>query len=173
MTLTKRNSLSVKILSLLLAVITAFSAFTMTSVTAEAASVPAQAFVAVKKAYGKSFPLSSKNRIKGKKRVFGVKTSYLKTYYAASKTVGKKNAKAEYLFMVADVKDKDNVKKVKSLLNKFKKNEQASMENYLSKKGKALFKNCKVGSVGKYVYIVMIDTNANKKAIKAIKKTVG
>ena len=173
MTLTK-NNYSVKLISIILAIITVFSAFTVSgSITAEAASKPQQAYSAVKKAYGKSFPLSSKKRVKGKKRVFGVKTADLKSYYAASKISGKKDAKAEYLIMVAEVKDKDNVKKIKGQLNKFKRNEESSMKNYLSDKGKKLFKNCKVGSVGSYVYIVMIDTSANKKAIKAIKKTVG
>ena len=173
MTLTKNNSY-IKIISVLLALITAFSAFTISGgLTAEAASKPSQAYSAVKKAYGDSFPLSSKNRIKGKKRVMGVRTSYLNSYYAASKTSGKKNAKKEYLIMIAEVKDKNDVKKVKSQLDKFKKNEEASMQNYLSEKGKKLFKNCKIGSVGSYVYIVMIDTSSNKKAVKAIKKTLG
>ena len=173
MTLT-RNNYTVKLISLLMAIITIFSAFTVgNAVTAEAASKPQQAYTAVKKAYGKSFPLADKNRIKGKKRIFGVKTADLKSYYAASKISGKKNAKAEYLIMVAQVKDKNNVKKIKSQLTKFKTNEQSSMNNYLSDKGKKLFKNCKIGSVGTYVYIVMLDTGANKKAIKAIKNTVG
>ena len=173
MTLT-RNNAYIKIISLILAVITAFSALTVSNgVVAEAASKPSQAYTAVKKAYGKSFPLSSKNRIKGKKRIMGVRTSYLSSYYAASKTSGKKNAKKEYLIMIAEVKDKDDVKNVKSQLSKFKKNEEASMQNYLSDKGKKLFKNCKIGSVGSYVYIVMLDTSSNKKAVKAIKKTLG
>ena len=172
MTMTKRQT-NVKIISLILALITAFSAFTVTSSVAEAASVPAQAYVAVKNAYGKSFPLSSKNRVKGKKRVFGVKTSLLSSYYAATKTVGRKNAKAEYLIMIAKPKKSEDVKKVKTALTKFKKNEESSMKNYLSEKGKKLFKNCKIGSYKGYVYIVMIDTSSNKKAINAIKKAIG
>ncbi|MBQ9516783.1 MAG: DUF4358 domain-containing protein [Eubacterium sp.] len=170
MTATKKNT-SVKILSLILAIMTVFSAFTVSGSVAQAASKPAQAYVAVQKAYGKSFPLSSKNRVKGKKRVFGVKTSTLSSYYAASKMVGSKT-KAEYLIMIAKPAKGTSVKTVKSQLTKYKNNEEASMKNYLSDKGKKLFKNCKVGSTNGYVYIVMIDTNANKKAINAIKKAV-
>ncbi len=171
MTLTKNNSY-VKVISFILALITAFSALTLTTTSFEAASKPQTAYTAVKKAYGKKFPLTNKNVIKGKKRIMGVKTSDLKSYYAASKTTGKKNAKSEYLIFVAEVKNKNNVNKVKSQLVKFKSNEESSMKNYLSSTGKKLFKNAKIGVKGKYVYIVMLDTSSNKKAVNALKKAL-
>ena len=174
MTNTKRNNFSIRLLSIILAMVTAISAFSLTSGVAMAASkTPASAYSAVKKAYGSAFPFSSKNRVKGKRRVMGVKTSDLSSYYAASKVTGKKNSKCEYIIMIAKVKNSGNVGSVKSQLSKFKNNEESSMKNYLSSKGKKLFKNAKVGSVGSFVYLVMIDTNSNKKAVKAIKKALG
>ncbi|MBQ9532091.1 MAG: DUF4358 domain-containing protein [Eubacterium sp.] len=174
MTQTKKNTFSIRIMSVILALITVFSAFSLTGEVAMAAGkTPAAAYSAVKKAYGKSFPFKKSNRVKGKRRVMGVKTADLKSYYAASKVTGGKNSKCEYIIMVAKVKDSGKVKTIKSQLTRFKKNEEASMKNYLSSKGKKLFKNAKVGSVGSFVYIVMIDTNSNKKAVKAIKKTLG
>ncbi len=174
MTLTKKNNLSIRLISIILALITAISAFSLTNGVAMAASkTPATAYSAVKKSYGKSFPFSAKNRVKGKRRVMGVKTADLSSYYAASKITGGKNSKCEYIIMVAKVKSKGKVSSVKSQLSKFKNNEESSMKNYLSSKGKKLFKNAKVGSVGSFVYIVMIDTNGNKKAVKAIKKALG
>ena len=173
MTLSK-NNLSIRLISIILALITAVSAFSLSSSVAMAASkTPASAYSAVKKAYGKSFPFKSSNRVKGKRRIMGVKTADLSSYYAASKISGKKNSKQEYIIMIAKVKDSGKVKSVKSQLTRFKNNEEASMRNYLSSKGKKLFKNAKVGSVGSFVYIVMIDTNSNKKAVKAIKKALG
>ena len=174
MTLTKDNKLSIKIISVLLALITAFSAFTLTGEVAMAASkTPASAYSAVKKAYGKAFPFRKSDRVKGKRRIMGVKTGDLSSYYAASRITGKKNSKQEYIIMIAKVKDSSKVGTIKNQLKKFKNNEESSMKNYLSSKGKKLFKNAKIGSVGSFVYIVMIDTDGNSKAVKAIKKALG
>ena len=172
MTAVKNNSF-IKVISLLLALITMLSAFTVTSSVAEAASKPAQAYVAVKNAYGKSFPLSSKDRVKGKKRVYGVKTSLLSSYYYAEKFAGNNKSATVYRIIICKPKNKSDIKSIKSKFASSKSNEQQSMSSYLSAKGKKLFKNCKIGSVNGYVYVVMIDTNANKKAIAAIKKTLG
>ncbi len=171
MTITKTN-FSSRIISLLLALITLFGAVGLNSATAEAASkTPAGAYVAVKNAYGKSFPLTSANRVTGR-RVFGVKTSLVSSYYAASRTTGSGSAKAEYAIFICKAKNSKNARKVKSALKTYLKNEKNSMYNYLSGTGKTLFSKAKVGKKGKYVYLVMVDTSGNSKAVKAIKKSV-
>ncbi|MBR3149497.1 MAG: hypothetical protein IKF64_04930, partial [Eubacterium sp.] len=111
---TAKNNTYIKLISLVLALITAASAFSLTSVTFEAASKPQTAYNAVAKAYGKAFPLKKSDVISSKKRLMGVRTADLKSYYAASKTVGGSKSKEEYLVFIAEVKDSSKVKSVKT-----------------------------------------------------------
>lgn len=162
-----------KLIALILAVLTILASFTLTANAAQIASkTPASAYAAVKKAYGNSFPLTSKNRIKGKKRIMGVKVADCSSYYAASKITGGSNNQCEYAIFICKAKSTAKAKKIKTSLNNYISNEEQSMANYLSAKGKKLFKNAKVGRIGKYVYLVMIDTSKNAKAVKAINKTL-
>jgi hypothetical protein len=162
-----------RVLAFILAVVSLLSAFTMSANAAQITSkTPASAYAAVKKAYGSSFPLTSKNRIKGKKRIMGVKISDCSSYYAASKTTGGSNSQKEYAIFICKAKSTAKAKKIKTSLANYLKNEEQSMSNYLSATGKKLFKNAKTGRIGKYVYLVMIDTNKNTKAVNAIKKTL-
>ena len=164
---------SKRILSLLLVLISVLSMFGF-SQTAFAATVTKSqsAYNAVSKAYGKKFVLTSKNRIKSKTRVMGVRTSYMKNYYAASVTKGKKKSQAKYSIFICEAKNKKDVSKIKNALNDYIENEEISMSSYLSSSGKKLYKNAKVGTKGKYVYLVMLDTAKNTKAVNAIKKAL-
>lgn len=158
----------------LFALVLALSCFTSTTllVGASSSKTPASAYAAVKKAYGEKMPISSKNRIKNKSVIFGVRMkNRVSSYYAAQKL--KSNGKKEFAIFIAKAKTKDDVKDIKAMLKKWKSNEQNSLQNYLNESGKKLFKNMKIGSVGKFVYMVMLDTKENSKAVKAIKKTLG
>ncbi len=166
--MTKTN----RVLSVFLVLVTLFTMFGF-SQTAYAGTTKSQsAYNAVSKAYGKKFPLTSKNKIKSKTRVMGVRTSYMKNYYAASATKGKGKSQAKYTVFICEAKNKSNVNKIKSALEDYVENEEISMSSYLSKTGKKLYKNAKVGTKGKYVYLVMLDTSKNTKAIKALKKAL-
>lgn len=170
MTQTKSNRLLVRIISILLAVVSVFASFSAgNEAYAAAKKSPVVSYAAVKKAYGKSFPLSTKNRIKGRKNILGVNTSNCSGYYAAQK-FGNKNKEVYEIFICKAKKGKKNT--VKNQLKSHVKNEKTSMQSYLSKKGKKLFSNYKVGTSGDYVYLVMVDTSGNKKAVNAIKKSL-
>ena len=168
-----KHNISVKCIAVLMALITLFSCCGVGALAAAPTGkkTPAAAYAAVKKAYGKSMPLSSKNRIKGKKRIMGVKTADCESYYACLKIKGGKDSQSEYAIFICKAKS-DKVKTISSALKKYLKNEQQSMNNYLSPTGKKLFKNAKVGTVGQFVYLVMLDTAGNKKAVNAIRNTL-
>ena len=161
---------TVQCIAVILALITLLSCCSVGAFAAK--KTPDAAYSAVKKAYGSSMPLSAKNRITGKKRIMGVKTADCESYFAALKIKGGKNAQSEYAIFICKAKSKAKVKTIVANLKTYLKNEQQSMNNYLSPTGKKLFKNAKVGTVGQFVYLVMLDTAANKKAVNAINKTL-
>lgn len=131
---------------------------------------------AVSSAYGKSYPLSSSNEITTKvKNVFGgystvlgVSTEYIAEYKAAKKS----NSKYEYVSFVCKANSSDDVSKIKNALKKYVKNEKSGNQNYFSSKGKKLINNSKIGASGKYVYLFILDTSKNSKAIKAFNKAL-
>ena len=168
MTKTKNKAL-LRALSLLMALVSLVTYVTVGTTAFAANKTPVAAYAAVQKAYGKSFPLSTSNRISGKSVVLGVKTSNCSSYYAAQKFANSNKEVYEIFICKAKSGKKGTIK---SQLKSHIKNEKTSMQSYLSAKGKKLFKNYKVGTVGDYVYMVMIDTSKNKKAVKAIKNTL-
>ena len=57
-------------------------------------------------------------------------------------------------------------------MKKYVINEYKSNLSYHSEYGKTLLKKAKVGSKGKYVYLFVLDTASNKKAINAFKNSL-
>ena len=150
-----------------------------------AGSVPVQAqtdvsttklFSQVKTAYGEKFPLSKENEINTKMKnlfgqystILGVSAKYFSEYKAAKKS----DSKEEYVCFICKATSDDNVSVIKAAMKEYVSNEKKGNENYFSKKGKKLMKNAKVGSKGMYVYMFILDTKKNKKAIKAFKKAI-
>lgn len=156
-----------RLLSLFLAFVMLFSAVGIGSNAYAASTTPYSCYTAVSRAYGKKFPLAKGNSTLSSSELGVPKKCYVKCY-------GKKkgSSKQKYMLYVVQAKSSKDVKTIKSRLNSYVKNEQRSMNNYLSSTGKKLYKNAKVGSKGKYVYFVMLDTSSNKKAVNAIKKAI-
>ena len=164
-------------LSLLLAVCLLAASVTVGQRPAQAkATSTAKVFAAVKDAYSSSFPLSNNNKIRTKRKnifgnystVLGVSAKLFSSYTAAQKS----NSKEEYICFICKATSKKNVKKIKSRLKKYVVNEYKSNLSYHSDHGKSLMKKAKVGSKGKYVYLFILDTSNNKKAISAFKKSL-
>ena len=155
-----------------MSVVLLFSCFSSTTLLSSAASkTPATAYAAVKKAYGKKFMLGKKDRITGKNVIFGVRLKgNVSSYYAAQKLAGK--SKREYAIFICKASNKNKVTTIKNALAKWKNNEKSSLKNYLDSTGKKLFSNIKIGNVGNFVYMVMLDTSNNTKAVNAIKKSL-
>ncbi len=134
------------------------------------------AFTAVQKAYGTSYPMNSANEIKtarknifGKySKVLGVSAKYFKSYKAARKA----SSTEEYVCVVYRATNKKNAKKIKSALKKYVNKEKSGNVNYFSAKGKTLLNNAKIGTKGSYVYLFILDTAKNSKAVQAFKKNV-
>ncbi len=130
----------------------------------------------VRDAYGTGFPLSKNNMIKTPRKnifgnystVLGVSTKYISSYTAAQKS----NSKEEFICMVCKATSKKSVKKIKTKIKKYIKNEYKSNLSYHSEFGKKLLKKSVVGSRGKYVYLFVLDTSGNKKAITAFKESL-
>ena len=57
-------------------------------------------------------------------------------------------------------------------MKKYVINEYNGNINYHSDLGNQLLKNARVGSKGKYVYLFVLDTDGNKKAISAFKESL-
>lgn len=151
-----------KILCILLAVLTIASVFSV-SVSAYAASAtPKTVYSKVQKAYGKSFPLKS-----GAKKMsyteLNVSKKYISSYVAYQK-----GTKDRRMIFIAKAKSTANAKSIKKQLTTYLNYEKHN--GYLNATGKKVVKNAKIGIKGKYVYIVMLDTTGNKKAITAINK---
>ena len=131
---------------------------------------------AVKKTYGSSFPLSGNNMINTeRKNIFGQYSTVLGVsakYFSDFKAAKKSNSKEEYICFVCKASSGSNVKNIKAGLKKFVANEAKSNTNYFAAKGKKLISQAKIGSKGKYVYLFVLDTGSNKKAIEAFKKAV-
>lgn len=158
---------SVKLLSLISVLIIMVSSLAVPFTAMAAAKVsPSTVYTAVKKAYSKNFPLDSNSKVLSSSSV-GVSKKDYSSYYGRYK-----GTKTKYLIFIAKANDSSSAKKIKSQLNNYVKTESKSMENYLTSQGKKLYKNAKVGSKGNYVYLVMLDTQSNKKAVDAINKSV-
>jgi hypothetical protein len=144
---------------------------TILPVPAQAAATPSGVVSKVKTAVGSSnYPFSSSNSVKSTRRVFGVDVSLLDSYSAYQKTTGSGSSKAEYLLFVGKATSKSNAKKAKSALKSYVSSESDSMQNYLSKEGKTNFKKAQISYSGKWVWCVMLNSDVNAKAVKAIKK---
>ena len=136
----------------------------------QAASV-SSIYSAVKNAYGSEFPFSASNEIKvseknafgGYSKVLGVSTEHMKSYKAYRKA----DSQSQYICFVCKVTEKSKVKAIKQTLKSYVANEKKSNENYYSSTGKELISNAKIGSKKKYVYLFMIDTGKNEKAVTA------
>ena len=175
MTMKKRNLKKWISLSLAVCLVLGSIVGTKTVSTAKASSTSA-VYNAVKGAYKSSFPFSKKNKIKTERKnifgeystVLGVSAKLFSSYTAAKKS----NSKEEYICFICKATSKANVKKIKSAMKKFVVNEYKSNLSYHSEHGKSLLKKAKVGSKGKFVYLFVIDTSGNKKAISAFKKSL-
>ena len=129
----------------------------------------------VESAYGSSFPLSDSNMIKvDRKNIFGkysvvlgVSAKHFSSYTAAQKS----NSSEEYMCFICKAVSKKAVKKIKNSMKKYVINEYNGNINYHSELGNRLLKNARVGSKGKYVYLFVLDTDGNKKAIDAFKES--
>ena len=172
----KKRNLVKRGLSLLLALCLLMTVACVTVETkSQAATSTSSIFNNVKSTYGSSFPLSSNNMIKtDRKNIFGqystilgVSAKLFKSYTAASKS----NSTEEYVCFICKATKKANVKKIKKAMKKFVIQEYNSNINYHSDFGNKLLKNAKVGSKGKFVYLFVLDTAGNKKAIDAFKKS--
>ncbi|MBO6108622.1 MAG: DUF4358 domain-containing protein [Eubacterium sp.] len=134
-------------------------------------------YTRIMEAYGDEFPLSEGNLLNIKRTnifgdysmVLGVSSEYFSEYKAAKKS----NSKEEYICFVCKATKKENIKKIKNGMKSFILNEARGNANYFSTTGKELLKNTKIGSKGKYVYLFVIDTNKNKKAVEAFKDALG
>lgn len=161
-----------RVLAVAVAVAIMTQVFVNENVTVQASA--SSAFKAVQKAYGSSYPMSSANEIKtarknifGKySKVLGVSAKYFKSYKGARKATSTE----EYVSIVFKATSKKNATKIKKVLKKYVKKEKTSNANYFSAKGKTLLGNAKIGSKGKYVYLFILDTAKNKKAVSAFKK---
>lgn len=156
----------VKFLSLIMALAMLVASFGAPASTYAASASPKTVYSAVKKAYGKKFPMASGSKSISSSEL-GVSKKWFKTAYGRQK-----GTKTRYIVYIAKAGSTSKAKKIQSALNKYIKNERQSMGMYLSSKGKKLYANAKVGKKGKYVYLVMVDTNSNTKAISAIKKAL-
>jgi hypothetical protein len=136
-----------------------------------AASKPADVVSKVKSAVGTSnYPFSTSDSVKSQRRVFGVDVSLLDSYSAYEKTTGSGSNKAEYILFVGKATSKSNAKKAKSALKSYVSSESKSMQNYLSDTGKKNFKKAQISYSGEWVWCVVLNSDAGKKAVKAIKK---
>jgi hypothetical protein len=110
--------------------------------------------------------------VESTRRVFGVDVSLLDGYSAYEKTTGSGSDKAEYILFVGKATSKSNAKKAKSALKSYVSGESESMQNYLSKDGKKNFKKAQISCSGKWVWCIVLNSDVNKKAAKAIKKAI-
>ena len=173
----KKNQGKLRWLSLCLALCLMATAVLGTGAPAQAKKKSTSSvFKAVKNAYSSSFPLSDNNMIKTDRKnifgsystVLGVSAKLFSKYTAAQKS----NSKEEYICFICKATSKSNVKKIKKAMKKYVVNEYKSNLSYHSDHGKTLLKKAKVGSKGKYVYLFVLDTSNNKKAISAFKKSL-
>ena len=160
-----------KILSIAIVVALVAQSFIQMNQTVYASE--SSAYYAVKSAYGSSFPLSTSNEINTPRRnvfgkyskVLGVSGKYFKSYKAARKS----SSSEEYVCAVFKATSKKKAKKIVKSLKKFVKKEKSGNANYFSSYGKSLLNNAKVGKKGKYVYLFILDTSGNSRAVTAFK----
>lgn len=165
-----------RVLSLLLICIMIGVSSFSPSVSSAKAQTSAQVYSAVKKAYGTKFPLKNSNVIvTDLKNIFGEYSTVLGVsakYFSEYKAAKKSSSKEEYICFICKAKSSSDVSSIKTAMKKFVSSETKSNTNYFSSKGKSLMKNAKIGSKGNFVYLFVIDTNKNKKAVKAFKKAL-
>ncbi|MCR4717887.1 MAG: DUF4358 domain-containing protein [Lachnospiraceae bacterium] len=162
-----------RIIALMMAVVIVFGlSFNPESVNASTKSE--LLYNAVKSAYGGLLPVTSSNEVKyeSKKNIFGkyykiagVSLKYVSNYKAYIKS----NSSGEYILFVAEATSKKNAKKAKKALKNYVKGNKTDCDNYYSKTGKKVYANYKVGRKGKCVYLFMLDSSSNSKAVNAFK----
>ena len=144
--------------------------------TSQAAASSSSVYNAVKDAYGSSYPLSDSNMIKTERKdvfgnyseVLGVSAKLFSEYTAAKKS----SSEEEYMSFICKATSNKNVKKIKKKLKLIVLNEYKSNINYHSDHCNTLLKNAKVGSKGSFVYLFVLDTEGNAKAINAFKESL-
>lgn len=165
-----------KLLSLLIVVTMLFGVFSYVQVDTKA--TVSSAYAAIKLTYGSRFPasisISRKSAMLGSyNKVFGVSTKNLKSYKVAQQYKKKNRKNTEYVCVIVKATKKSKVKGIKAKFKKFIKNEKGGISRgYFTKTGARLLANAKVGSKGKCVYLFMLDTAGNKRAISLFKKAV-
>lgn len=142
----------------------------------QAAASTSGVFSAVKSAYGSEFPLSDSNMINTERKnvfgkystILGVSAKLFSNYTAAQKS----NSDEEYICAIFQATSSKSMKKIKNKLKTFVVNEYKTNQNYHSDHGQTLLKKAKVGSKGSYVYLFVLDTDGNSKAINAFKESL-
>ena len=166
-----------KVLSLVLVCCLVLAGLLGSGTTSQAAaSSSSEVYSAVKDAYGSSFPLTDDNMIKTERKnvfgkystVLGVSAKLFSEYTAAKKS----SSEEEYICAIFKATSSKSVKKIKKKLKAFVVNEFKSNQNYHSEHGQTLLKKAKVGSSGSFVYLFVIDTDGNGKAIDAFKESL-
>ena len=132
-----------------------------------------EVYGAIQTAYSSEFPLTDNNMIHTDRTnifgqystVLGVSAKLFSEYTAAQKS----NSEKEYICFICKAVSRKAVKKIKNSMKKYVVNEYNSNISYHSDYGKTLLKKAKIGSKGKFVYLFVIDTAGNSKAIDAFK----
>lgn len=153
-----------KIISFIMTLVVVICSTTSTVTSYAAATTPKSVYTSIEKAYGNKFPLKNDASNLSPNAV-GVSKKLCESY--AGKVKSTKNEK--YVLFIAKASNSNDVKKIKSSLSNYIKVESHSMANYLSADGKKLYNNAKIGTKGLYVYLIMLDTTGNQKAVKAFK----
>ncbi|MCR5625449.1 MAG: DUF4358 domain-containing protein [Lachnospiraceae bacterium] len=137
----------------------------------DAAASSSSIYSSVESAYGSKYPLSSSNEITtSRKNVFGGYSSVLGVsceLFSEYKAAKKSNSKYQYVSFVCKATSSSNVSKIKKKLKAYVKNEKTGNQNYYNSKGKKLLNNAKIGAKGDFVYLFILDTSKNSKAISA------
>ena len=165
-----------RLLSVLLVLSIVLGVMASPSFAEAKAKSTSEIYSAIEEAYGSNFPLSSSNMIKTERknifgkysRVLGVYAKYFSSYTAAQKS----NSKEEYMCFICKATSSKAVKKIKKQMKKYVVNEYKGNINYHSDLGNKLLKKAKVGSKGKFVYLFVLDTSGNSKAISAFKESL-
>ncbi len=142
-------------------------------VTVDAKSKTVNGLVKVVKKYTKDYPFSSADRVKSKKAVFGIMSSKLSKYSAYQKVETTFSAgTTEHMLFIGKAKTKANAKSCASSLRRFLTKEKSSKASGLTAEGRQLFSGAKIGSKGKWCWLIMVnsDSEANATVAKAVRK---
>lgn len=144
----------------------------MTTEEVKAETTASQLQTIVKKKLKKNYPFTTKDEKKSKRMVFGIMSTRLESFTAYEKISGSGSNTAEYFLFIGKATSVSNAKKSASSLKRYVEREKSSMNNYLSSKGKRVFKAAQIGSKGRWCWMIVASPNSkeNKNAVAAIKK---